>query len=97
MVKALYGMKPDDMPNIDWKELEAKEVATIWLCLGDDVMYHVMDEESPAATRFMVLAKEPIISPAVIRAHHIGFQVYTRHSNRVGISFNSYRLRVCAR
>jgi hypothetical protein len=37
------------MANIDWKELEAKAVATIWLCLGDDVMYHVMDEESLVA------------------------------------------------
>jgi hypothetical protein len=49
MVKALYGTKPDDMPDIDWKELEVKVVATILLCLGDDLMYHVMDEESPAA------------------------------------------------
>jgi len=49
MVKALYGMKLDDMLDIDWKELEARTVATIWLCLGDDVMYHVMDEESPVA------------------------------------------------
>ena len=49
MVKALYGTKPEGMVDIDWKELEAKAVATIWLCLGDDVMYHVMDEESLAA------------------------------------------------
>jgi hypothetical protein len=34
---------------MDWKELEVKAVATIRLCLGDDVMYHVIDEESPAA------------------------------------------------
>jgi hypothetical protein len=46
MVKAFYGMQPDGMANIDWKELEAKVVATIWLCLEDDVMYHVMDEET---------------------------------------------------
>jgi hypothetical protein len=46
MVKALYGTKLEGMADIDWKELEAKVVATIWLCLGDDVMYHVMDEES---------------------------------------------------
>jgi hypothetical protein len=46
MVKALYGTKPNDTPDIDWKELKAKAVATIQLCLGDDVMYHVMDEES---------------------------------------------------
>jgi hypothetical protein len=49
MVKALYGAKPDDMVDIDWKELEEKVVATIQLCLGDDVMYHIMDEESLAA------------------------------------------------
>ena len=49
MVKALYGTKPEEMADIDWKELEAKVVATILFCLIDDVMYHVMDEESPAA------------------------------------------------
>jgi len=49
MVKALYGTKPDDMVDLDWKELEAKAMATFCLCLGDDVMYHVMDEELPAA------------------------------------------------
>jgi hypothetical protein len=48
-VKALYGTKLDDMPDIDWKELETRAVATILLCLGDDVIYHVMDEESSAA------------------------------------------------
>ena len=41
-------MKPEGIANIDWKELEAKVVATIRLCLGDDMMYHIMDEESPA-------------------------------------------------
>jgi hypothetical protein len=49
IVKALYGTKPNGMAVIDWKELEAKAVATIRLCLGDDVMYHVMDKESLAA------------------------------------------------
>jgi hypothetical protein len=47
MVKALHGTKPEGMVDIDLKELEAKAVATIRLCLRDDVMYHVMDEESP--------------------------------------------------
>jgi hypothetical protein len=46
MVKALYVTKPEGMADIDWKELEANAVATIRLCLGDDVMYHVMDEKS---------------------------------------------------
>jgi hypothetical protein len=45
MVKALYGMKLEGMANIDWKELEVKEVATIRLCLRDDVIYYVMDEK----------------------------------------------------
>jgi hypothetical protein len=49
MVKVLYEMKPKGMVDIDWKEREAKAVATIRLCLEDDVMYHVMDEESLAA------------------------------------------------
>jgi hypothetical protein len=49
MVKTLYGTKPEGMADIDWKELEVKVVATIRLCLGDDVMYHVMDKESSAA------------------------------------------------
>jgi hypothetical protein len=44
MVKALYGTKPEGMEDIDWKELKARAVATIQLCLGDNVMYHVMDE-----------------------------------------------------
>jgi hypothetical protein len=52
MVKALYGTKPDDMADLDGRELEAKAVATIRLCLGDDVMYHVMEEESPMAVWF---------------------------------------------
>ncbi|XP_057969383.1 uncharacterized protein LOC131158530 [Malania oleifera] len=46
MVKALYGRQPEDMDNMSWKELEVKFVATIRLCLADDMMYHVMDEES---------------------------------------------------
>ena len=32
---------------MDWKDLEAKVAKTIRLYLDDDVMYHVMDEESP--------------------------------------------------
>jgi hypothetical protein len=49
MVKALHRTKAEGMEDINQKELEAKAVATIQLCLGDDVMYHVMDEESPTA------------------------------------------------
>jgi hypothetical protein len=49
IVKVLYEMKPNGIAVIDWKELEAKAVATNRLCLGDDMMYHIMDEESLAA------------------------------------------------
>ena len=48
MVKALYGKQPKGMNDMDWKDLEMKVVSTIRLCLADDVMYHVMAEESPA-------------------------------------------------
>ena len=47
MMKALYGKQPEGMDDMDWKDLEAKVATTIRLCLADDVMYHVMDEESP--------------------------------------------------
>ena len=49
MVKALYGKQLKGMNNMDWKDLEVKVAATIRLCLADDVMYHVMDEEPPTA------------------------------------------------
>lgn len=49
MVKALYKKQPEGINDIDWQELKARVVATIRLCLDDDVMYHVMDEE-PLAT-----------------------------------------------
>jgi hypothetical protein len=39
MVKVLYETKLEGMTNIDWKEHEDKVMATIWLCLGDDVMH----------------------------------------------------------
>ena len=48
MVKVLYGTKPQSMEEADWKDLEAKAVAVIRLCLADEVMYHVMDDKSPA-------------------------------------------------
>jgi hypothetical protein len=46
MVKTLYETKPEGIANIDWMELKVKLVATICLCLGNDKMYHVMEEES---------------------------------------------------
>ena len=49
MVKALYRKQPEGMNNMDRKDLEAKAAAIIRLCLANDVMYHVMDEESLAA------------------------------------------------
>ena len=46
-MKALYEMKSESMDEADWNVLEEKVVAVIKLCLVDDVMYHVMDDESP--------------------------------------------------
>jgi hypothetical protein len=38
MMKVLYRTKLDGMSDIDWKELEAKTMVTIRLCLRDDVI-----------------------------------------------------------
>ena len=46
MMKALYEKQPENMNNIDRLELEARAVIIIRLYQDDDVMYHVMDEES---------------------------------------------------
>ncbi|KAL6314826.1 hypothetical protein AAG906_029041 [Vitis piasezkii] len=51
MVKELYGKQPEGMNDMDWKDLEAKVATTIRLCLVDDMMYHVMDEESPTVIK----------------------------------------------
>lgn len=40
--KILEGVK-----KADWKEQKAKATTTIRHCLADEVMYHMMDEESP--------------------------------------------------
>ena len=45
-MKALYGKRLESMDELDWKDLEAKAVTIIRLCLADDVMYHCMDDES---------------------------------------------------
>ena len=33
----------------DWKDLETRVASTIRMCLADEVLYHVMDEESMVA------------------------------------------------
>ena len=46
-MKVLYGKKLESTDELNWKELEVKVVAIIMFCLADDVMYHVVDDESP--------------------------------------------------
>ena len=48
-MKPLSGKKPEGMNVTDWKDLEMRATSTIRMCLADEVMYHVMDEESPTA------------------------------------------------
>ena len=48
MLKALSDKKPEEMKKVDWDELQARTVATIRLCLSDDVVYHVVEVESAA-------------------------------------------------
>ena len=46
-MKALSGKQPKRMNVTDWKDLEIRVASTIRMCLADEVMYHVMDEEYP--------------------------------------------------
>ena len=49
LVKALSGKQLEGMNATDWKVLETRAASTIRMCLVDEVVYHVMDEESPPA------------------------------------------------
>ena len=49
LVKALSGKQPEGMNATDWKNSETRATSTIRMCLVDEVMYHVMDEESLGA------------------------------------------------
>jgi hypothetical protein len=45
-LKALRDAKPAKMDAEDWEELQLQTAGTIRLCLSDQVIYHVMDENS---------------------------------------------------
>ena len=47
-MKALTGKQPEGMKDMEWQDSEMRVVLTIRMCLADEVMYHVMDEESLA-------------------------------------------------
>lgn len=47
LVKVLNEKQSESMNITNWQEPEAWVVTTFRLCLDDDVMYHIMDEESP--------------------------------------------------
>ena len=48
--KTLQGKssKPTGTSNEDWEEMDLKAASTIQLCLINEVMYNVMDEEMTA-------------------------------------------------
>ena len=43
----LQEAKPAKMEAEDWEELQLRTAGTILLCLSDQVIYHVMDENLP--------------------------------------------------
>ena len=45
-MKALSGKQLEGMNATDWKDLKTRVVLTIKMFLADEVMNHVMDEES---------------------------------------------------
>ena len=40
-------MKPTKVDDDAWEDMQVQAVATIRLCLANQVMYHVIDEDSP--------------------------------------------------
>ena len=59
-MKALTGKQPEGTNDTEWKDSETRTMLTIRMCLVDDMMYHVMNEESlncDAPTRHPVLGK----------------------------------------
>ena len=48
--QALQGIrkKPSTMDEDDWKEIDGKAKATIILCLSDEVLYNVLNEDTAA-------------------------------------------------
>jgi len=49
--KALLGIekKPSKMEDDEWNDIDFSAKATIILCLSDDVLYNVMNEETTAS------------------------------------------------
>ncbi|GMI70741.1 hypothetical protein HRI_000743400 [Hibiscus trionum] len=43
ILKAVRSTKPVSMEDDDWEELQQRVTGTIWLCLADKIMYHVMN------------------------------------------------------
>ena len=49
LVKALTGKQPKGTNDTKWKDSKTRVVSAIRMCLADEVMYNVTDEESLAA------------------------------------------------
>ena len=47
-MKALIGKQPEGMKDTEWQDSEMRATSTIRMYLADEVIYHVMDEESSA-------------------------------------------------
>src|SRR3954469_17677967 len=45
-LKALRDAKPAKMDAEDWEELQLQAAGTLWLCLSNQVIYHVVYENS---------------------------------------------------
>ena len=43
----LIGKHLEGMNDMEWKDSKTRLALTIRMCLANEVMYHVMDKESP--------------------------------------------------
>ena len=50
ILKGLQETKSAKVDNDAWEDMQVQAAATIRLCLADQVMYHVMDKDTPKGT-----------------------------------------------
>ena len=47
ILKGLQETKPAKVDNDAWEGMQVQAIATMRLCLADQIMYHVMDDDTP--------------------------------------------------
>lgn len=74
ILRALDEKKPAKVDDDKWEEMQAQARATIRLCLSDQIMYHVMDENSPK--KIWDMLAEKFMSKTLTRKLYLKQKLY---------------------